>query len=144
LRFNTSITPQYIPSRSNAFSVRCFANKQPTFATLSYSTTGQTNIPVIATLSFNTTGITLTDATGRIPTNAEGENNVRQKTFPANATETLTRTDTNGTTENMEIFIDRIDTTPPTATLEYSTTGTTNQPVEVTLTLNKTGTVAMT
>jgi hypothetical protein len=68
----------------------------------------------------------------------------RQTTYTGNATETLAFTDLAGNAGSTGITIDRIDTTAPTATLEYSTTGATNQPVEVTLTLNKTGTVVVT
>jgi hypothetical protein len=95
-------------SRAFGFPVRCFANEQPTFATVSYSTTEQTYNAVTATISFNTTGITLTDATGRMPTNAEGENNMWQKTFSENATEILTRTDSNGKTGTVTVTIDQI------------------------------------
>jgi hypothetical protein len=68
----------------------------------------------------------------------------RQKTYTGNATETLAFTDLAGNAGSTGILIDRIDTTVPTATIAYSTTGATNQPVAAFLTLSETGTVAMT
>jgi hypothetical protein len=78
-------------------------------------------------------------------TAVDGNGLLFTKTFTGNVNGEIVRFETNGFEEEASVTIDRIDRTPPEAvSVDYSTTGATNQPVEVTLTLNKTGTVAMT
>jgi hypothetical protein len=98
-------------ARANGFPVRCFRNVvsvQSIAGEISYSTTEATNQDVLVTLTLNQTGHVVeagrtatgdNDAVIATPYEATGVAISRQKTFPANTTETVHFTESVNSTQ---------------------------------------------
>ena len=130
--WNGSFVFQFIDSEGNTWSA--FANvtwidKTAPIGTVNYSTTGQTNQNVIATVSLNESW-TITNNWG-----------LSSYTFTGNGTFTFQYTDIAGNTGSATATVSNIDKTPILGTVNYSTTGITNQNVIATISLNKTWTI---
>jgi hypothetical protein len=96
-------------------------DKTAPIGSVTYSTTDPTNQDVTVTLNANEP-ITVTNNGGSL-----------SKTFSENGSFTFNFEDTAGNKGTAEVNVTNIDKTPPTATLEYSTTKATNGDVTVTI-----------
>ena len=101
-------------------------DRTPPSASISYNATSLTNQDVTATLSLN-------DANNVTVTNIGGSTH----TFDSNGTFTFTFEDAAGNTGSAAAAVDWIDKTPPSASIDYSTTTLTNQNVVATLQSNE-------
>ncbi|MDD3867965.1 MAG: hypothetical protein PHR46_00010 [Candidatus Absconditabacteria bacterium] len=103
-------------------------DKTPVLGTISYSTTGNTNQDVTASITFNKTGVTITNNGGNA-----------NYTFTENGNFTFTFIDAYGNTGSTTATVSWIDKTPVLGTINYSTTGNTNEDVTANIAFNKTG-----
>lgn len=94
----------------------------PPTAEVDYFTTAPTSNPVVVELVRESEPITITNNAGR-----------REYTFTENGSFTFQFQDAAGNTGSAIATVNNIDTTPPTANIEYSTVAPTSDPVTVTL-----------
>ena len=145
--FNTVFKKSYPENTTQTVTIRDKAGNESTVevkienidktaptATVEYSTTDLTNKSVIVTLTANEEVEVLNAGTWNPK---EGFGTVFKKSYPENATQTVTIRDKAGNESTVEVKIENIDKIAPTATVEYSTTELTNKSVVVTLTASE-------
>ncbi|MDD2537208.1 MAG: hypothetical protein PHU61_01805, partial [Candidatus Absconditabacteria bacterium] len=103
-------------------------DKSAVVGTINYSTTGNTSEDVIASISFNKTGVTITNNGGS-----------PSYVFIGNGSFTFEFMDAYGNTGSTTATVNWIDKTAVVGTINYSTTGNTNEDVIANITFNKTG-----
>jgi hypothetical protein len=121
---NGSFAFEFVDEAGNTGSATAtvdWIDKEPPTAALVYSITGPTNQDVIVTLVPSET-VTVTNNGG-----------IDAYTFADNGSFTFEFIDLAGNPGSVTAAVAWIDKTPPTATLSYSTTGPTNQDVNVTM-----------
>lgn len=98
------------------------------------------NVPPTATVSYSTTGLTNQDVIATLTGASESITGTTTHTFTGNDSYTFIFHDSVGNISIVTGTVSWIDKTPITGTIEYSTTGLTNQNVTATMTgFNKTG-----
>lgn len=133
---NGEFTFEFVDADGNKGSTTAkvdWIDKTPPTVDVSFSTTKATNEEVVATLNFSKE-VTILSKDIQVATNPD---NSRTITFDENNTIELEFMDSLGNIGKKTITVSWIDTTPPTAELEYNTIFLTDKPVTVKLNPNE-------